>query len=155
MSTHPPPLLTLDDFLPYRLSFTSNAVSERIAQAYRALFGLSIPEWRLLAVLAEQAGMTQQALCARTGMDKVTVSRAAVALSRRGLLARQPNPGDGRSRLLSLTAAGRAMHAQVVPKALEMEATIFACLDPAEQAQLKALLVRIDAQIGPQTPEPG
>lgn len=141
------PDLMLDRFLPYRLSFTSNAVSEQIARAYRSLFGLTIPEWRLLAVLAEQAGMTQQQLGARTGMDKVTVSRAAVALARRGLLARAPHPGDRRSRLLSLTGAGRAMHAQVVPKALGLEAAIFACLSAPERGQLQRLLTRIDAHI--------
>jgi DNA-binding MarR family transcriptional regulator len=139
--------LRLDQFLPYRLSFTSNAVSEQIATAYRSLFGLSIPEWRLIAVLAEEKGTTQQRLCARTGMDKVTVSRAAVALARRSLVARVPNPGDGRSRLLSLTSAGEALHAQIVPKAMEMERGIFACLDANERAHLMDYLQRIDQQV--------
>ncbi len=147
MSATPSAGLSLDRFLPYRLSFTSNAVSEQIARAYRTLFGLSIPEWRVIAVLAEQNGMTQQQLCARTGMDKVTVSRAAVALSRRALVERRPNPGDGRSRLLSLTQGGRALHGQIVPKALEMERAIFACLDADERDRLGAYLLRIDAQI--------
>ncbi len=45
--------LRLDAFVPFRLSYTSNLVSDRIAKTYEALFGLSIPEWRLVAVIAE------------------------------------------------------------------------------------------------------
>ena len=86
--------------------------------AYMALFGLRIPEWRLISVLAEHGGMSQQALCGHTRRDKVTVSRAAIALAGRGLIERRPNPVDQRSHLLSLTPDGRALYEQVVPKAL-------------------------------------
>src|SRR5688572_10835853 len=72
-------VLKLDDFLPYLLSVSSNAVSDTVASAYRNLFGLRVPEWRLVTVLAEGGAMSQQALCGRTRMDKVTVSRAAIA----------------------------------------------------------------------------
>ena len=44
--------LHLDRFVPYLLSVTSNRVSDRIARAYDALFGLTIPEWRLIALIA-------------------------------------------------------------------------------------------------------
>src|SRR6201999_4585598 len=98
-----PTTLKLDQFLPYKLSIASNAVSDAIATAYRTLFGLRIPEWRLVAVLAEHGGMSQQALCGRTRMDKVTVSRAAIALVERELVARGANPDDQRSHLLTLT----------------------------------------------------
>ena len=137
--------LVLDDFLPYRLSITSNLVSEAIASSYEALFGLSIPEWRLIAVIAECAGITQQAIGVRTGMDKVTVSRAAIALAGRGLIERAPNPHDRRSHLLILTEPGRNLYAQVAPKALELEARIFGSFDPAELAAFVAMLRRIDA----------
>ena len=75
--------LVLDDFIPYRLSVASNSVSDAIASAYEALFGLTIPEWRLVAVIAESEGITQQAIGAAPRLDKVTVSRAALALERR------------------------------------------------------------------------
>ena len=50
------PGLVLDDFIPYRLSVTSNLVSDGIARTYEALFGLTIAEWRLVAVIAEGQG---------------------------------------------------------------------------------------------------
>ncbi|MDV3456584.1 MarR family winged helix-turn-helix transcriptional regulator [Sphingomonas sp. HF-S4] len=140
-----PGSLKLDQFLPYRLSIASNTVSDAIASAYRTLFGLRIPEWRLVAVLAEGGAMSQQALCGRTRMDKVTVSRAAIALAERGLIQRGANPDDQRSHLLSLSEQGWALYEQVAPKALEFERRIFATLSESEREQLGAMLERIEA----------
>lgn len=138
------PALVLDDFIPFRLSFTSNLVSDTIARAYETLFGLSIPEWRLIAVVAEAGSVTQSALGTRTRMDKVTVSRAAGALVDRGLVFREANPDDRRSHLLRLSADGRSLHAIVAPKALELERRIFQDFDPADIARFVAMLRRIE-----------
>jgi DNA-binding MarR family transcriptional regulator len=137
--------LRLDDFLPYRLSIASNRVSGAIATAYQALFGLRIPEWRLIAVLAEGGEMTQQAIGVVTRMDKVTVSRAAVALVDRGLAQRRPNPDDQRSHHLSLSAEGRTLYEAVAPKALALERQIFAGFEAGELAQLRTMLERLEA----------
>src|SRR5215203_4191603 len=127
-----PKRLILDHFIPYRLSVTSNVVSDVIATAYEELFALNIPEWRVIAVVAENDGVTQQGICAATRMDKVTVSRAAIALVDRGLIARALNSADRRSRLLALTRAGCKLYADVAPKALEFEQRIFENF-PAEE----------------------
>jgi hypothetical protein len=47
--------LRLHDYLPYRLSIAANAVSRLIARSYERQFNLNIPQWRLLAVLADAA----------------------------------------------------------------------------------------------------
>ena len=137
--------LRLDDFIPYRLSFTSNLVSDSIAAAYQALFGISIPEWRVIALVAEKdAGITQQEICANSRMDKVTVSRAAITLVERKLLDRSPNPADKRSHLLVLSTEGRQLYAAIAPKALELEQRIFAAFDESEIAGFVSMLRRID-----------
>jgi DNA-binding MarR family transcriptional regulator len=139
------PKLHLDDFLPFRLSIASNRVSERIAQVYQSLFGLTIAEWRVIAVLAEASPITQQAICARTHMDKVTISRAAIALVARQLIVRAPHNEDKRSHLLSLSPTGKTLYASIAPKALEMERAIFETFTPQERATLMTLLRRIEA----------
>lgn len=144
--------LKLEEFLPYRLSVASNRVSAAIASTYQALFGLRIPEWRLVAVLAEGEGATQQALGVATRMDKVTVSRAAAALVERGLVERRPNPGDQRSHLLALTATGRALYDEVAPKALELEAQLFAGFSAQERTTFRAMLDRLEASAAPFDP---
>ncbi len=137
--------LLLDDFLPYRLSIASNRVSDAIASTYRSLFGLRIPEWRLVTVIAEADGITQQALCVATRMDKVTVSRAAIALVDRGLIERLANASDQRSHLLDLTPAGRTLYDDVAPRALAIEEQLFAGFDAAEIDVLRDMLTRIQS----------
>jgi DNA-binding MarR family transcriptional regulator len=136
--------LLLDEFIPYRLSITSNLVSDAIARTYASLFGLTIPEWRVIAVVAEEGGVTQASIGQRTRMDKVTVSRAAIGLAGRGLLTRGAH-ADRRSRGLTLSAAGQELYAAVAPKALELERRIFDEFDRAELAQFVAMLRRIEA----------
>jgi DNA-binding MarR family transcriptional regulator len=136
--------LTLDDYLPYRLSVAANAVSDLIAGAYHARFGLSIPQWRLVAVLGEDGPSTQQALCARTRMDKVTVSRAATALGERKLISRSPNAADGRSHRLGLTGEGQALYAEVAPSALAYEARLLEAFSPPELETAHGLLRRLE-----------
>ena len=136
--------LRLDDFVPYRLSYTSNQVSQAIARTYESLFGLTIPEWRLVAVIAEHDGITQAAICTRTGMDKVTVSRAAIALTARGLVSRAPSISDRRSLDLALSSEGRALYEQIAPKALELEKRIFGGLGAQELRAFVATLRQID-----------
>lgn len=135
--------LQLDDFLPFRLSVASNAVSRTIARAYESLFGLRIPEWRLIAVLAEQPGLTQQQLVARTEMDKMTISRAAQELVDRRLAERRPNPDDKRSHCLALTEDGHRLYAQIAPEALRMEAVLLQELSREEVVALKSMLLRL------------
>ncbi|MBS0503907.1 MAG: MarR family transcriptional regulator [Proteobacteria bacterium] len=138
-------MLRLDNFLPYQLSVTSNAVSSAIARTYEVLFGLRVPEWRLIAVLAEEEGLTQQALVARTEMDKMTVSRAAQALAERGLVTRVQHGTDKRSRALALSGEGRALYAQIAPKALELEARLLNTIGTREVEQLRKTLAKLKA----------
>ncbi len=132
--------LRLDDYLPYRLSVAANAVSRLVARAYEYRFGLSVPQWRLMAVLGEASPLTPQTLCGRTVMDKVTVMRAARGLLQRRLVRRLPNAEDGRSHRLVLTPAGRRMYAQIAPLALAYEARLVQGLARAEVVQLERCL---------------
>lgn len=138
-------MLRLDAFLPYQLSIVSNAVSSSIARAYESLFGLRIPEWRLIAVLAEEDGLTQQMLVARTEMDKMTVSRAAQSVVARGLVSRVDHGSDKRSHALTLSADGRQLYAQIAPKALELERKLLETISEREVKQLKATLAKLKA----------
>ncbi len=140
--------LQLDAYLPYRLSVASNAVSRLIARAYEDRFGLSTPQWRLICVLAEDGPVNQSALVARTGMDKVTVSRAARGLARRHLLERSQNRRDGRSHVVALSLEGERLHAEVAPLALAYEAALICGLDPGEVALLRRLLMRLQSAAG-------
>jgi DNA-binding MarR family transcriptional regulator len=138
----------LAGFLPYQLSVASNAVSDLIAERYRKRFALKIPEWRVMAMLGDAGSMTQRALTAATLMDKVAVNRAVKVLEERALVARVPNPDDGRSHLLALTGEGRAIHAEVMPLALATERELLSGFAPEEQARLRDMLAAIRLRAG-------
>ena len=142
-----PPKLHLEKFLPYRLSVLSNTVSGAIAAAYFLHFGLSIPEWRVMAVLAANPGLSAAEVTARTAMDKVAVSRAVAALIdavgtllAAGRLRRTTVPADRRRTHLALTTAGERVYAQVVPMALEYERRLVAQLSARDRATLERIL---------------
>ncbi|HEY6123251.1 MAG TPA: MarR family winged helix-turn-helix transcriptional regulator [Steroidobacteraceae bacterium] len=132
--------LHLEGFLPYRLSVLSNTVSSAIAAAYFANFGLSIPEWRVMAVLAANPGLVAAEVTARTAMDKVAVSRAVATLLDAGRLQRTTAPSDRRRTHLALTTAGARVYAQVVPMALKYERQLVAPLSKSDLATLDRIL---------------
>jgi DNA-binding MarR family transcriptional regulator len=140
--------LKLDAYLPYRLSVASNAVSGLIARAYQDRFALSVPQWRVICVLAEDGDLTQGQIVARTVMDKVMVSRAAQGLLQRHLIARSDHEVDGRSHVLALTPEGAGLHAEIAPLALAYEAALIAGLAPDEVTLLKRLLSRLQSAAG-------
>jgi len=137
--------LRLESFLPYRLSITSNRVSGLVAEAYDRLFDLSISQWRVVAVLGEQASLTQLAIVQRTVMDKMAVSRAVRVLVERGLIDRMPHEGDRRSSMLVLTDAGRALYESVAPAALAMETALLEGFSAEEVRVLDASLRKLEA----------
>ena len=135
--------LSLENFLPYRLSIASNQVSELIASTYRNKYGLSVAEWRLITILAETGASTPRDLVHLSKMDKVTVSRAAVRLSRAGFVSKRANPGDGRSHHLKLTRRGLSIYRDVTPRVRVVEAELLNRFTKAETQFLSKLLRRL------------
>jgi len=149
-----PPSLPLDAFLPYRLMTAANAVSRLIARAYDDRFGLTVPEWRLMCVLAESGPATLAAVSARLLMDRPHVGRATQGLLRRRLVKPTERRGEG-GRELELTPEGERLHGEIAPLALAYEAALTAGLAPAEVALLKRLLSRLQAAAITLAGEPG
>ena len=76
--------LKLEEFLPYRLAVLSNTVSTTVARAYDKRFKVSIPEWRVIAILGRFPGLSAVEVAERTMMDKVAVSRAVMPAAEGG-----------------------------------------------------------------------
>lgn len=141
--TSPSEPLRLAEFLPYRISVAAESVSRAFANRYEAEFGLSIPEWRLMAVLGDEGRLSTQALIARTEMDRVKVSRAVIRLADKGLIDRTSHPEDQRAQLLSLSAKGQALYQQIVPRALALQGELAGALTPAELSALSRILDKV------------
>ncbi len=132
--------LELDRFLPYRFSVLANTMSVAIATAYAERFGLSIPEWRVMAVLAQEPGLSAAEVAVRTAMDKVAVSRAVASLERARRIERAQEPADRRRSRLQLTTKGLAVYREVVPFALAYEDAVLRGLPARARQKLDVLL---------------
>lgn len=135
----------LENFLPYRLSVAANRVSRLFAQRYSAAYGLSIPEWRVLAIVGRFGTLSPSAVGEATAMDKVKVSRAAASLVARGMLKQTQDPSDGRGKLLRLTRKGAAVHQGMVPLACELEEQLAEGLSRTEWGGLLKALDKLAA----------
>jgi DNA-binding MarR family transcriptional regulator len=138
--------IELERFLPYRLSVLTNLVSGAIASIYEERFGLTIPEWRVIAVLARHPGLSAAEVAAHTRMDAVAVSRAVTRLLRAGRLRRSIATQDRRRSVLRLSAAGESVYRAIAPVALELEGSLVECLQVAEMATLDTVLAKLTAK---------
>ncbi len=139
----PADLLVLEDFLPYRLSVLSNRVSRAIAARYAATFDLSIPEWRVIAVLGRRSGLTAKEIAEATEMDKVAVSRAVAKLTISKRVAARADHNDARRQILSLTAQGEGVHARIAPIALASERQLLRSLSTRDREHFESILTRL------------
>jgi len=142
-----PDRLDLDRFVPYTLSVLSNRVSDAIARHYSERFGLSIPEWRVMAVLGQTPGLSASDVASRTAMDKVQVSRAVANLLRRKRVARTGDEKDGRVSRLSLTRQGAAIYDEIVPLALHLEEVLLGALSLQERRDLESLMRKLTDRV--------
>ena len=143
MTSPPPSSLVLEDYLPYRLSVLSNLVSRTLARLYEQRFGLTVAEWRIMAVLARFGPLSANAVCDRTAMDKVQVSRAVARAVDNGLVDRGIDALDRRRSVLTLTSKGRGIHDQIVPLAVNLQANLLGSLTGEENCRLNDMLSRL------------
>jgi len=135
--------IDLERFLPYRLSVLSNEVSTAIASTYQLRFDLSIPEWRVIAVLARHAGLSARDVAELTSMDAVAVSRAVSRLLGSGRIRRDVSKSDRRRSVLRLSRRGIAVYRAVAPLALDYERELLEGMSADERQALDLALHKL------------
>jgi DNA-binding MarR family transcriptional regulator len=140
-------LLRLEGFLPYRLNMLATEVSQTLARAYGQRFGISIPEWRVLATLGQFGVMTARDIGSHSRMHKTTVSRAVAALEKRRLVARRANRADMREAFLALTDSGMAIYQEIVPMARAFSDSLCEGLSASELQQMNSLIDKLALRV--------
>lgn len=97
----------LETFLPYLLNQAAEATSRTFQATYRADFGMTRTQWRVMANLGKFGAMTAADICRISHIEKTKVSRAVAALEDRGFLSRARAESDRRAEVLTLTEDGR------------------------------------------------
>ena len=127
-----------------------HVLSRRIGAAFHpevaARFGLTLPEWRVILTLNDAPDTSASDIMRLWAMEKMAISRAVRRLVRDGLVTRRRSATDRRSFTLRLTAKGGALHKRVLPAANRRFRDIVSCLDPAELAQLRTALAKLNRQ---------
>ena len=129
----------LSDFLPYQLAVAAARVSRAFAERYYRDFGITIPEWRVLAHLAQTGAVSVREIHSRVDMDKSKVSRAAARLESAGHITKRGHETDRRLVELALTEQGRALFAQIVPVARAYQDELEAALGADVAAMRRGL----------------
>ena len=137
----------LEAFLPHQLAVAATRVSRLFGRHYADHHELSLPEWRVIAIVGRHAGTSPSGVSERSAMDKVKVSRATASLVKRGLLRQVQDPDDGRARRLHLTKRGETMLRDLVPLARRLETEVAASMSRQEWAALRQALGRINDAI--------
>lgn len=126
-------------FLPYRFAVVAEELSRGLARQYRAEFGISVPEWRVLVHLLQSDSVSVRDIERRTHLEKSTASRAASRLEAAGYLSKRTHGGDRRLVELSLTPEGHALMTRLIPLANRYQSDLEARLAQARPGLEAAL----------------
>jgi DNA-binding MarR family transcriptional regulator len=115
----------------------------RVSDAHFAASGVTADQFVLLACLAEQDAITQQALARRASSDPSTVRAMLVLLEGRDLVARQRHPDDSRARVVTLTAKGRRLFERLLETSEPIRVQMLAGFSEDEARQFVDCLRRL------------
>ena len=147
--------LHIEDFVTFRLTRLSNALRTNVTKRYLEEFGLSLPEWRLLALVTRFSPLRFSELTARSNMDKGQVSRTLRVMTKRGLTKMKTlKRGSAYAEALaapvvvSVTAKGKALYKSVLPTAQRRQAEILLTLTESERVALYNTLEKLFSAFG-------
>jgi DNA-binding MarR family transcriptional regulator len=136
-------------FFPFTQIFGRR--NRQLAEALRPL-SISIPQWRVLAVLHEFPDIAMSRLSDLATIDRTTLTRALDNMVERGLVERRTDAADRRSIRLRLTDAGLELFFRVLPGVVDQNEKAVTGFSASELAALRSMLHRmVDNLDGEQT----
>lgn len=134
---------TLDDLLNYRLMRLFAASGAPVVRLLEGRYGIARREWRLLALLSARGALSPSALADEAQLDRPRTSRALGTLITKGLVQREPLPGDHRRAQVELSGAGRQLVDEVFPQVAAINRQVVAGLDDPTLAALDRALSQL------------
>lgn len=102
--------------------------------------GVTPVQYAALQTVANAPGIDQRTLARKIGFDTSTIAGVVDRLEARGLLRRNASAEDRRVRLLTITAEGQALLAELLPGMLRAQERMLAPLKKAERAEFMRML---------------
>ncbi len=131
----------------YLVCALANKITVMAARDLRQLLGISVMEWRVMAILAVEPGATPGRVIEFTGVNKSVVSRAVNTLVKRGLVRRELAPDHGLRTHLSLTPAGHDVHDEGIGSQLKAEEKLMDGVSAEDRARLVHNLRRLTGNL--------
>jgi DNA-binding MarR family transcriptional regulator len=132
------------DLLSYRVHVVANLLSRGAELRYRREFGVSLWEWRTIALLgASDEPLSLGHLARAAGIDKSQMSRVVSGLARRRLVLREVQPGDRRGVRLTLTKTGQRLYSGLIRAAGERDAVFRDYLSKGEKDAFERVLTKL------------
>jgi|CXWL01.1.fsa_nt_gi DNA-binding MarR family transcriptional regulator len=138
---------TIRELLSYRLHQVANLLSRGAELRYRREFGVSLWEWRTVALLGgAREPQSLNDLARAAGMDKGQMSRVVSGLTRKEIVAREADANDARGIRLSLTRAGMKLYRKLIGAAAERNSAFLGCLSAQERACLEKAMTKLASE---------
>jgi DNA-binding MarR family transcriptional regulator len=135
------------ELLSYRLHEVANLLSRGAELRYRREFGVSLWEWRTIALLgAAGEALSLGHLARAAGIDKSQMSRVVSGLAKRRIVLREAHPGDGRGVHLTLSKSGQRVYQGLIRAAAQRDAAFRNCLSARERDVFEAALSKLAGQ---------
>lgn len=134
------------DFVTSRVLRLSNTLGLYASRRYRDEFGLKLPEWRVLSIVAACEPTTARDISRILATDKGWVGLSAESLRRRGYVSGSPDKRDGRRILLRLTEEGRKKHDAILAVSQWRQRRLLASLPDGQADMLVECLDRLQAE---------
>jgi DNA-binding MarR family transcriptional regulator len=133
--------------LSYRLHMVANLLSRGAELRYRREFGVSLWEWRTIALLgAVTEPLSLNHLAHAAGIHKSQMSRVVSGLTRRKLVLRAADADDARGVRLTLSRSGRRLYEGLIGAAAERDAAFRNCLSIRERQIFDQALMKLAGQ---------
>lgn len=134
------------DLLSYRLLRLSNTLALFSTRSYRDQFGVTLPEWRVMSIIAVQPTTTARDISRVLATDKAWVGISVTGLWKRGYITRSPDKDDARRTLLSLTEQGRKKHDAILSAARRRQRRLLSAISAGDAQTLVESLDRLQAE---------
>jgi DNA-binding MarR family transcriptional regulator len=137
-------MAVIRDLLSYRLHTVANLLSRGAELRYRREFGVSLWEWRSVALLGGvERALSLNELARSAGIHKSQMSRVVSSLAERGLVLRKADSEDGRGVRLELSKAGRKLYDGLIRAAHDRDAAFRDCLSEREKQVFERALTKL------------
>lgn len=133
----------VEHLLGYLLALAELPTRQAFQQAIGQPFGLRPVEFTLLVLLLDNGAASPRQIGPALRLPPPHVTTLVDRLAGRDLVARAPDPRDGRAVRVTLTEGGRKLAERARQVSLTMEDRLQAALSPAERQRLRGLLLKL------------